>query len=179
MKRKNKSLLSRIVISLIDVLVILILLILGVIEIANITGIARVNNVIGTSMLPNYSEGNYVISSNKDMNINRGDVVIVEKEEYDVIKRVIGMPGETISIKNNTIYINGNELKEDYVQFNNNGKDTIKTLGENEYYILGDNRMTSKDSRYYGPITKNKIIGIVNYKISFDENNEIIIENVR
>lgn len=80
------------------------------------------------------------------------------------IKRVIGLPGETIQIIGDTIYINGEELKEDY------GKDSMTksgiakeplTLGEDEYFVLGDNRTVSEDSRYpeIGPVTRDKIAG--------------------
>ena len=99
---------------------------------------------------------------------DRFDVVVFypfgkENEAY-YIKRVIGLPGETIQIVGDTIYIDGEVLEEDY------GKDPMTksgiakeplTLGEDEYFVLGDNRAVSEDSRYpeIGPVTKDKIAG--------------------
>lgn len=98
-------------------------------------------------------------------NPKRFDIVVFPYE-YDVfyIKRVIGLPGETIQIKKGSIYIDGKKLKENY------GKEKIKdagiaseplTLGENEYFVLGDNRNYSLDSREItiGAIPQKKIIG--------------------
>lgn len=98
----------------------------------------------------------------------RFDVIVFypygrENEEY-YIKRVIGLPGETIQIIGDTIYIDGEVLEEDY------GKDPMTqsgiaaeplTLGEDEYFVLGDNRTVSEDSRYeeVGPVSRDKIEG--------------------
>lgn len=98
----------------------------------------------------------------------RFDVIVFypfgkENDAY-YIKRVIGLPGETIQIVGDTIYIDGEVLEEDY------GKDPMTksgiakeplTLGEDEYFVLGDNRTVSEDSRYpeIGPVTKDKIAG--------------------
>ncbi len=99
---------------------------------------------------------------------DRFDVVVFyphgrDHEEY-YIKRVIGLPGETIQIIGEDIYINGEILEEDY------GKDPITyagiaseplTLGEDEYFLVGDNRTVSEDSRYanIGPVAREKIAG--------------------
>lgn len=99
---------------------------------------------------------------------DRFDVIVFypygrDHEDY-YIKRVIGLPGETIQIVGDTIYIDGEELEEDY------GKDPMTTagiaeepltLGEDEYFVLGDNRTVSQDSRYpeIGPVTRDKIEG--------------------
>lgn len=99
---------------------------------------------------------------------DRFDVIVFypfgkENDAY-YIKRVIGLPGETIQIVGDTIYINGEVLEENY------GKDPMTkagiakeplTLGEDEYFVLGDNRAVSEDSRYpeIGPVTRDKIAG--------------------
>ena len=100
--------------------------------------------------------------------LKRFDIIVFypygrEEEDY-YVKRIIGMPGETVQIVDNDIYINDKLLKEDY------GKDPIDyqglaaepvTLGEDEYFVLGDNREVSLDSRYeeVGPVTRENIGG--------------------
>ena len=91
--------------------------------------------------------------------IKRFDIVVVKNDGSRLIKRVIGLPGETIEYKDNQLYVNGKKVKD------NHGGDKLTsdikpiTLGKNEYYVLGDNRTNSVDSRIIGPIEKNKIIG--------------------
>lgn len=98
--------------------------------------------------------------------IKRFDIVVLD-EAYDnekIIKRVIGMPGETISIKNDKIYINGKVIDNSFAYGTTSDVDKIE-LGEDEYFILGDNRLISKDSRYFGPVTKSEIIGKVVFRL--------------
>lgn len=98
--------------------------------------------------------------------IKRFDKVVLD-EAYDnekIIKRVIGMPGETISIKNDKIYINGKVIDNSFAYGTTSDVDKIE-LGEDEYFILGDNRLISKDSRYFGPVTKSEIIGKVVFRL--------------
>ena len=98
--------------------------------------------------------------------IKRFDIVVLD-EAYDnekIIKRVIGMPGETISIKNDKIYINGKVIDNSFAYGTTSDVDKI-TLGDDEYFILGDNRLISKDSRYFGAITKDEIIGKVVFRL--------------
>lgn len=122
-------------------------------------------NVVGKSMLPTYSTGDNVLVC-KILNPDRGDVVVVkESDGKDIIKRIIGMPGDVLQIVDGDVYINGKEYKEDYLYNNNWYKSGIAknaiVLGKDEYFVLGDNREVSKDSRDIGPVKKNMIIGVV------------------
>lgn len=163
---------------IIDCIIIVVLLFMAAALLGNITGYAKVNNVIGNSMEPNFQEGNYTISSTHITDYKRGDVVIVDTDKYEVIKRIIGLPNEKIEIKENSIYINGELLPEDYLKYKNNKENKTITLKENEYYILGDNRDVSRDSRSYGPIITEKIISVVYCKID-TSNSDIEITKIR
>lgn len=89
--------------------------------------------------------------------IKRGDIVIVQTDDHYIIKRVIGLPGETIQCFNGDIYINDEKLEEDYTSSDTDDFDVI-TLGTDEYFVMGDNRSNSKDSRTIGPIAKDEIV---------------------
>lgn len=96
----------------------------------------------------------------------RSEVIVckidLEGEERTVIKRVIGLPGEKVSFKNDKVYINGNELKEDYIDTRTEPQDKNEfELKDDEVFVLGDNRTHSYDSRFVGPIKLKSIIGSV------------------
>ena len=104
--------------------------------------------VNGESMYPTLNDGQFLFARRSNSNLNRFDIVIIETEDINLIKRVIGMPNEKVEYKDQKLYINGQEVEDNY----GNGKteDFSVTLGENEYYCLGDNRENSADSRVYG-----------------------------
>lgn len=96
--------------------------------------------------------------------ISRGDVVVFHyplnpKESF--IKRVIGMPGDRISISDGTVYINGNALKEPYVpsQYRDDGSMAALIVPAHEYFVMGDHRSVSEDSRDFGPVPRRDIYG--------------------
>ncbi|MBN1069112.1 signal peptidase I [Clostridium botulinum] len=101
-------------------------------------------------------------------NLNRGDIVIFDSDELKeiLIKRLIGLPGDHIEIKNGIVSVNGEQLVEDYVK-NNEVYDRIFDVPEGEYFFLGDNRANSDDSRYWkNPYIKSeKIQGKAKVKI--------------
>lgn len=128
--------------------------------------------VSGQSMEPNFKSGDYLIVdeiSYRFKPIQRGEVVVFkfpQDSSQRFIKRVIGLPGETVEIKNNKITISKGEkvevLSEKYLSSSDQTLGDIKiVLGENEYFVMGDNRRFSYDSRRFGPLPSNKIIGRV------------------
>lgn len=134
--------------------------------------IMRPHKIKGASMSPNYPDGEYLLTEKVTYYLRdpqRGDVVVFTPPTSEVdefIKRVIALPGERIMIKEGRIYINDKLLKEPYIA------NTMKTnagtfLSEGQtftvptdlYFVMGDNRPNSSDSRYWGPITKPKMSG--------------------
>ena len=98
--------------------------------------------------------------------INRLDIIVLdeEKDNEKIIKRVIGLPGETVAIKKGKIYINDKVIDDEYAYGETSDYDKV-TLEDDEYFILGDNRLISKDSRYFGPIKENEIKGKIVFRV--------------
>ncbi len=117
---------------------------------------AKVN---GASMYPTLQDGEFGYSFviTKNIGINRFDICVVNVENKKLVKRVIGLPNETVSYKDNQLYINGVPTK-DVVDFDVYTSDFEVVLGEDEYYCLGDNREISRDSRYYGAFDKEDVV---------------------
>ena len=116
--------------------------------------------VSGSSMEPNFHDGQICITE-EPKNLQRGDVVIIETDRTNtLIKRVIGLPGETVNMIGGKGYINGKKLK-DIVDVKANHEGILLgegvTLKEGEYICLGDNRNNSADSRDYGAFTTEEI----------------------
>ena len=121
--------------------------------------------VDGASMDQTLEDGQILLLY-KLANVDYGDIVVLdeEKEGEIIIKRIIGMPGDTVSIRDNTIYVNGEEVEEDYAYGETSDYEEI-TLDDDEYFILGDNRPISKDSRCFGPVKEDEIIGKVIFRL--------------
>lgn len=125
--------------------------------------------VIGVSMNPQLKDGDILILNKikyRFFDVERGDIVAVQfKDTNYIVKRIIGLPGDTISIKNNQIYINGNLYEEDYLSKDVITEDfELTELGydkipEKMYFVLGDNRQDSTDSRELGLVNKDNILG--------------------
>lgn len=114
----------------------------------------------GTSMEPTY-KSNQLVVGHWFYEANRFDIVTIKTKDKTLIKRIIGLPGETIEYKDNQLYVNG-ELVEDIYGVGNTNDFTV-TLSENCYYCLGDNRENSIDSRIYGEFEEKNI----KYKINW------------
>ena len=134
--------------------------------------------VTGDSMRPNFHDGNYLIVDELSYRLRepgRGEVIVLrfpnETSQF-FIKRIVGLPGERVVIENGKVIIynedhpNGLALEEGYLPNNNQTYGNIdRKLGDLEYFVLGDNRLASSDSRIWGPLKKSDIVGRVYIRI--------------
>jgi len=126
------------------------------------TFIATPIKVNGTSMYDTLNHKDTMILNKIDVKINkleRFDIVVIETGNSYIIKRVIGLPGETIKYQNGTLFINGKKLKDPYYKNNNTSDFESVKIPKNHYYVLGDNRSDSIDSRIIGPVSLDNIKG--------------------
>ncbi len=137
------------------------------------TFILQRNEVTGTSMEPTLSDKTQILSSRIALSINdlhTADIVILDSKHLsekveigELIKRVVGLPGDTVEIKEGSVFINGEKLEESYLSQETKTmpvdlKYQKVTLGTNQVYVLGDNREKSLDSRYFGPVNESDLI---------------------
>jgi len=159
-------------------------IVMAVILYAIISTLVGRYQILNVSMEPNFHEGQRVVvsrlgrlltdvahaedgQSSDSLGLKRGQVAVLypnaQHEEPPLIKRVIGLPGETVTIANGQVQINGQPIAEPYL----NGLSTqcfqncAVTLGVGQYFVLGDNRPNSLDSRSFGPVNADNIIGQV------------------
>lgn len=126
----------------------------------------------GASMEPNFHNGEFILTSKvlyKFRAPQRGDVVIFKSpgnKEIDYIKRIIGLPGDTVSLRDNAFYVNDQKVEEPYLAPNTpifgasylaEGQSVV--VPEGSYFLAGDNRPHSSDSREFGPIAQEDFIG--------------------
>jgi signal peptidase I len=135
-------------------------------------------SVKGESMQPSFYEGEYLIVdeiSYRFKEFKRGDVIVLKYENKGIseflIKRIVGLPNEEIVISNGKVLIKNEEnpdgfyLKEDYLSENTETFGNIKeSVGGDNYFILGDNRPNSLDSRYFGTILRDQVVGRVFFR---------------
>ena len=121
--------------------------------------------VEGPSMRPTLLSGEWIVVNRLTYKVGapqRGDVVVflppTNAQTDDLIKRVIGLPGETVEVRDGSVWINGARLKEIYTS-GTTYPDHKWQLGENDLFVMGDNRPISLDSRSFGPINLSEVVG--------------------
>ena len=128
--------------------------------------------VSGDSMKPTLHNGELLLEKKinyKESKIKRFDIVVINDGKDEIIKRIIGMPGEHVSYKNNKLYINEKEVQEPFTprdtkDFNLEEICTCSAIPEGQYLVLGDNRPISRDSRIIGLIKEKDIKGKAIYR---------------
>jgi signal peptidase I len=134
-------------------------------------------SVIGASMEPNFHTGDRVFTSRISYKLGgpkRGDVVVVKSPlnpDIELIKRVVGLSGDKIAIKQGVVYINDEPLAEGYLTVETNARpagfikeEEVFVVPEDYIFIMGDNRPRSSDSREFGPVPLSGIVGKVVYR---------------
>lgn len=136
------------------------------------------HQVNGQSMEPTFMSGEYVLTDKVSYRLGepeRGDVIVFhappeancpEGTGCDFIKRILAVPGETVTIQDSTIFVNGQPITEPYIPAEYQtlpgpymNRISTVTLGPGEFFAVGDNRPHSSDSRSWGPVTKSDIVG--------------------
>jgi signal peptidase I len=114
----------------------------------------------GYSMKPNFTDGDVFRVEAVPLNdLKRGDLVVIENKGNLLLKRLIGLPNETISIQDGTVFINGSALDEPYEVVPSKDSMEEVLLDNDSYFVLGDNRPDSLDSRLLGPVKGDAIKG--------------------
>ena len=126
----------------------------------------RVN---GDSMNQTLKDGEILLLEKYDKKFKRFDIVVLKYNDEKLVKRIIGMPGESVQYRNNILYINGEKVSEEFLTEETYDFD-LNVLGydeipENYYFVVGDNRSNSLDSRLIGLISKEDIEGKAIFRI--------------
>jgi signal peptidase I len=144
--------------------------------------VAQPNEVSGSSMLPNFTNGEYLLTDKLSYQFGspqRGDVVVFRApvsepcsaDQCEYIKRIIGLPGDRVMVKAGQVYLNGALLNQyflpsDFVSdpgaFAKEGEE--ETVPQGYYLVMGDNRSHSRDGREFGPIKRDSIVGKAFFK---------------
>jgi len=123
--------------------------------------------VQGASMQPGFQDRQFLIVSRLSYLLGqpeRGDIIVFHNPSTlaeDYIKRIIALPGDTVEIRDSLVYVNGAPIDEPYLNEVCDCSDQRRELGPNEYWVMGDNRNHSRDSREFGPILREHIVGEV------------------
>lgn len=144
--------------------------------------VAQPNQVKGSSMVPNFTDGEYLLTDKLTYQFSepqRGDVVVFKapttepcaEDQCEYIKRIIGLPGDKVMVKDNQVYLNGQLLEQKFIpsdfvteagSYCQEGVEV--TVPQGKYLVFGDNRSHSRDGREFGPIDKGLIVGRAFFK---------------
>lgn len=122
-------------------------------------------------MYPTLNDKDILLLKKYDHSYKRFDIVVVEKDNTKLIKRIIGLPGEHVTYKDSVLYINDEEVEESFISDDLifDDFDTIllgkEKIPEGYYLVIGDNRNNSTDSRFFGFVSKSEILGTTSIRL--------------
>jgi signal peptidase I len=156
MKKRKKSMIRELLETVISA---------GIIAFIIITFIGQVTVVRGASMEPTLHDNERLIANKISYRFEtpeRGEIIIFRppleiKRNY--IKRIIGVPGDEIEIANGEVYVNGEKLEEFYIENRSHGNMPPTIVPDDSFFVLGDNRPNSSDSRYWGFVPRKNVVG--------------------
>lgn len=139
--------------------------------------VAQPHKVSGNSMVPTFKNGDFILTDKLSYRFGdhkKGDIIVLKNprdETQDFIKRIIATPGDTIKVEEGSVYVNGRKVSEEYLPSDTRTRagnfliegSQIKT-GPNQYFVFGDNRDHSSDSREWGAVTQEEIVGKVFFR---------------
>lgn len=126
-------------------------------------------NVSGSSMSPTFEDGDYLFVS-KYSTVSNGDIVIINKKGVTgyLVKRVIAVSGDKLELSDSNVLVNDEVLDEDYINTSEevHYNSISQVISSDSYFVLGDNRNHSGDSREFGEVSKSEIVGVVKFNLS-------------
>jgi signal peptidase I len=128
--------------------------------------------VVGSSMVPTLQEGGQYLLDRWTLctrEPRRNDIVVLQDPGYHglAVKRIVAVSGESIHFRDGAVYVNGKKLDEPYLEPHTrtfiyaSAREQFITCGKDQYYVLGDNRERSIDSRTYGPVSRGDLLGLI------------------